>query len=305
MVPPASAPPANRMLPVALLGLIGVLWGFFFVLIKTGVTGGVAPMNYLFWFALIAGTVLLAIGRVRGAWPRARRVHLAFYFKAGLVRFTFANIILYTVQGKLPVGLMAILMAFVPIFTHGFSLAFGIERLAWRRLGGILLALAGVLLIVVPKSGLPDPALAIWVLIGLGAPLLHGLGYVMLSEKNRPPDADSLSIACGTLYATAVMVLPLAIGFGHFNFVAPPFSPGELAMMTHAVLAAFNFYAIFELIRMNGPTYMSQANFLSVLFGVIFGIFIFGEVHSAYVWGAMTLIVGGVALVNLRRKTVE
>ncbi len=47
----------HPLLPVGLLFLIGALWGFFFVLIKTGVTGGVAPMNYLFWFALIAGTV--------------------------------------------------------------------------------------------------------------------------------------------------------------------------------------------------------------------------------------------------------
>ncbi|MEE8334570.1 MAG: DMT family transporter [Alphaproteobacteria bacterium] len=302
MVPPASASPSNRLLPIAMLALIGLLWGLFYVLIKTGVTGGVAPMNYLFWFALIAGTVLLAIGRVRGAWPRARRVHLAFYFKAALVRFTFANIILYTVQGKLPIGIMAVLMAFVPIFTHGFSLAFRIERPEGRRIFGILMGLAGVLVIVGPKDGLPDPALAVWVLIGLGAPLLHGLGYVMLSEKNRPPDTDSLSIACGTLYATAVMILPLAITFGDFRFVLPPFSTGELAMMTHAVLAAFNFYAIFELIRISGPTYMSQANFLAVLFGVIFGMVIFDEVHSLYVWAAMALIVAGVALVNLRRK---
>ena len=165
-----------------------------------------------------------------------------------------------------------------------------------------MMGFAGVLLIVGPKSGLPDPALAIWVLIGLGAPLMHGLGYVMLSERNRPADADSLSIASGTLYATAVMTLPLAIAFGQFRLVLPPFSAGELAMITHFVLAAFNFYAIFELIRISGPTYMSQANFLAVAFGVIFGMLIFGETHSLYVWGAMALTLAGVALVNLRRK---
>jgi len=300
--PASPASPPSRLPPVALLLLIGALWGFFFVLIKTGVTGGVAPMNYLFWFALIAGTVLLVIGRARGAWPRARRAHLAFYFKTGLVRFTIANIIFYTVQGKLPVVLMAVLMAAVPIFTHGFSLVFRIEKPKWRKFSGIVLGLSGVLLIVGPKSGLPDPALAIWVLIGLGAPLLHGLGYVMLSERNRPANADSLSIACGTLYAAAAMTLPLAIVFGQFRFVTPPFTPGETAMMVHGVLAGLNFYAIFELIRISGPTYMSQANFLSVLFGVIFGIAIFGETYSLYVWGAMALIVAGVALVNARGR---
>ena len=89
---------------------------------------------------------------------------------------------------------------------------------------------------------------------------------------------------------------------GHFSLVLPPFTTGELAMITHFVLAAFNFYAIFELIRISGPTYMSQANFLAVAFGVIFGMLIFGETHSLYVWGAMALTLAGVALVNLRRK---
>jgi len=300
----ASAPESrpHPLLPVALLTLIAGLWGGFFALIKTAVTGGVSPVNYVFWFTLIGGTVLLFIGRVRGSWPRARRAHLLFYFKTGLVRFTFANIVLYAAQGKLPVGIMAVLMTFVPIFTHGFSLACRIERPDAVRIAGILLGFGGVLLIVLPRSSLPDPALAVWVLIGLGAPLLHALAYVMLSEKNRPPDADSLSIACGTLLAAAVMALPLALALGRFELVLPPFSTGEFAMITHAVLAGFNFYAIFELIRISGPTYMSQANFLSVAFGVAFGIAIFGESHSLYVWGAMGLTLCGVALVNARQR---
>jgi len=302
MNPPSPASRPNPLLPVALLLLIAGLWGGFFVLIKTAVTGGVSPVNYVFWFTLIGGTVLLVIGRLRGRWPRARRAHLLFYFKTGLVRFTFANIVLYTAQGHLPVGIMAVLMTFVPIFTHGFSLAFRIEKPDRMRLCGILLGFAGVLLIVLPRTSLPDPALAAWVLIGLGAPLLHALAYVMLSEKNRPPDADSLSIACGTLLAAAVMALPLALALGRFELVLPPFTTGELAMMTHAVLAGFNFYAIFELIRLSGPTYMSQANFLSVAFGVVFGMAAFGETHSLYVWGAMGLMLGGVALVNARQK---
>ncbi len=302
MAPPAPVSHPNPLLPVALLVLIAGLWGLFFVLIKIAVTGGVSPVNYVFWFTLIGGVVLLGVSRARGAWPRAGRAHLVFYFKTGLVRFTFANIVLYAAQGKLPVGVMAVLMTFVPIFTHGFSLAFRIERLDRVRLAGILLGFAGVLLIVLPEASLPDPTLAAWVLIGLSAPLLHGFAYVMLSERNRPPDADSLSIACGTLLAAAVMALPLAIAFGDFRLVLPPFSTGELAMIAHAVLAAFNFYAIFELIRIAGPTYMSQANFVSVAFGVIFGILIFGETHSLYVWGAMALALSGVALVNARRK---
>lgn len=282
--------------------MIGALWGFFYVLIKTGVTGGVAPMNYLFWFLLGSGTVLLGIGAVRGVRPRLGRAHLAYYFRIGLIRFTLANLIFYTVTGKLPVGVMAVVMAFTPIFTYAISLLARLDRLDALRLTGILCGFAGVLMIVLPRTSLPDPALGLWVLLGFGAPLLHALAYVALSEKSRPPDSESIGLACGTLYAGAAMALVMAVAFGEFRLLTPPFSIGEWALIAHFVLAGFNFYAIFELIRIAGATYMSQSSFLAVGFGVLFGMVIFGERHSLWIWGAAALILTGLALVNARRN---
>jgi drug/metabolite transporter (DMT)-like permease len=294
--------PRNAALPFTLLFVIGALWGLFYVLIKTGVTGGVAPMNYLFWFLLGSGTVLLGIGAVKGSRPRLGRRHLFYYFRIGLIRFTLANLIFYTVTGVLPVGVMAVVMAFTPIFTYAISLIFRVDRLDALRAAGILCGFAGVLLIVLPRASLPDPALGLWVLLGFGAPLLHALAYVLLSEKSRPPDSDSIGLACGTLYAGAVMALIMAAAFGEFRLLVPPFTTGEWALITHAVLAGFNFYAIFELIRIAGATYMSQSSFLAVGFGVLFGILIFGERHSLWIWGAAALILIGLALVNARQK---
>ena len=136
-------------------------------------------------------------------------------------------------------------------------------------------------------------------LFGLIAPLLHASGYVLLSERSRPPNVDSLALGCGTLFAGGLWVLPYSLWQGEFSWIWPPFSNAELALITHMILAGINFYAIFELIRIAGPTYMSQANSLSVCFGVAFGIALFGETHTLFVWAAVPLVLGGVALVNL------
>ena len=293
--------PPNKFLPIALLLMIGGLWGFFFILIKNTVTSGIHPTAYVFWFCLGSGLVVLIIGLLRGRRPPMSKRHLIYYFRAAALRFTIANTILYAAQGKLPVGVMAVIMAFTPIFTHLVSLIAGVEKLAWLRLWGILFGFVGVLIIVVPKASLPDPSLTIWVLIGFGTPLLHGLAYVFLSDSNRPPDIDSLQLATGTLLAAAAMALPISLAIGEFYILAPPFTNGELTMILHFVLAGFNFYGIFELLRIAGPTYMSQSSFLSVIFGVFFGIVLLGEQHSLYIWVAIALILGGVALVNARR----
>ena len=57
-----------------------------------------------------------------------------------------------------------------------------------------------------------------------------------------------------------------------------------------------------ELIRIAGPTFMSQANFLAVGFGVLFGFLIFAERLSPFVWAAIALVLAGVALVSARRS---
>lgn len=291
--------------PIVLLFIIGSGWGFMLSLIKIGVTGGIPPIGYLFWFTLGSGTILLVIGAIRGKWPPLSRVHIRYYLFVGLTRFALANAILYSVQKKIPVGVMAVVMSMVPIFTYAMSLAARLERYILLRFLGVLCGFIGVLLIVGPRSSLPDPSLTVWVLFGLCTPLLHALAYILLSEDRRPKDSDSVTLATGVLYTAALMTLPVAIVLGDMHPLWPPFSNAELALITHFVLAGFNFYAIFELIRVAGATYMTQANSLSAGFGVLFGILIFGETHSAWVWSAMALIVAGVGLVNLRQDAVR
>lgn len=301
-ISPEIARPAARLLPIALLVAVGALWGGFFILIKLGVTGGVQPANYLFWFTLMAATWLFVAGSIRGKRPRFPMAHVPYYAKLGLIRFTLANLVFYTVQGKLPVGLMAVVMAFTPIFTYLISLIARVDRFLWVRSAGILTSFAGVLMIVLPRSSLPDPALAGWVLLGFAAPLMHAIAYVRLNERARPAGVDSITLSCGTLYAASILTLPIALATGAFAWPHWPLLSGERALLAHSLIAAVNFYCIFELIRIAGPTYMSQANFLSVGFGVLFGIVFFGERHSGFVWAAMGLMLAGVALVNWKPK---
>lgn len=291
--------------PPLLLFLIGLSWGFAYVLIKIGVTGEISPLGYLFWFAAGAGAVLSVLCLLRRTAPRMTRAHLKYYLVMGGGRIALANFIFYSVQQKLPVGLMALILTTVPIFTYGMSVMLRLERYVWQRFVGIVFGFAGVLLIVMPQGGLPDPALIFWVLFGFATPFLHALGYVLISTRFRPEGGDSLTLAVGMFYAAALILLPVNLALGQFHPLWPPFSNSELALLVHMCIAGLHFFAIFELIRLAGATYMSQANFLSVGFGVVLGMVIFGETHSLFVWAAMLMILFGVVLVNARRKPAD
>ncbi len=276
-----------------------------FSLIKVAVTGGITPISYLFWFTLGSGTILLIIGAFRRKLPPLSWIHIRYYVMTALCRFVLANSILYTVQKKIPAGVMAVIMATVPIFTYALSVVAGVERYILLRFLGIMCSFTGVLLIVGPRGSLPDPSLAWWVMFGLGAPFLHGLSYLLLSEEKRPKGSDSVTLAAGILYTSALIVLPVALFIGDMHVLWPPFSNAELALLTHIGLAGFNFYAIFELIRIAGATFMTQANFLSVGFGVLFGIMFLGEVHSVWIWAAIGLSVAGLALVKMHQDAAR
>lgn len=301
----SSPVPHSRILPFVLLLLIGVAWGTMFSLIKIAVTGGITPLAYLFWFTLGSGILLLIIGAIRRKRPPLTRAHIRFYVMTAMCRLVLANTILYTVQKKIPVGVMAVIMATVPIFTYAMSVAAGIERYMLLRFLGIMCSFTGVVLIIGPRGSLPDPSLTWWVLFGLAAPFLHALSYILLSEDRRPKGSDSVTLAAGILCTASLLVLPVALAVGDLHLLWPPFSNAELALIVHMVLAAFNFYIIFELIRIAGATFMTQANFLSVGFGVMFGMLIFGETHSVWVWAAIGLTVAGLALVNMRQDAAR
>lgn len=298
----ASPPPRPSLVPLALLSFVGLAWGSMYSLVKIGVSGEIAPIAYLFWFVVGSGAVLFGMCAVRRNWPRTSAVHLRYYFTTGAIRLAVANMLFYSAQKHLPVGVMAVIMTTTPMFTYGMSLISKLEKFVWVRFAGVAMGLAGVLMIVAPRGSLPDPSLGIWVLIGFGTPLLHGIAYIMLSERSRPPDSDSMTLGAGMFAAAAIMLLPVVVALGEFHPLWPPFTKAEVALITHFILAGFNFYILFELVRISGPTYATQASYLAVVFGVAFGIVLFGETHSMWVWSAMVVIVGGVGLVNWHQR---
>jgi drug/metabolite transporter (DMT)-like permease len=57
---------------------------------------------------------------------------------------------------------------------------------------------------------------------------------------------------------------------------------------------------LFELIRTAGPVFFSLVNYFTTASGVVWGMLLFGERHSPWIWAALVLMFGALALVNAR-----
>jgi drug/metabolite transporter (DMT)-like permease len=301
---PATATPApSRLLlavwgPLALL-VMGAIWGLGFALAKLAGQNGAHPIGLVLWETIGSGALLLIACVLLGRYPRRRWSHLRYYLVNGLLGFAIPGPILFWAAPHLPVAVLTMMIPMVPLLTYLLVLAVRSERFdLWRALG-VLLGFAGVGLIVLPEGSLPEPGQVGWVLLGLGATCFYALQNLYIALRS-PPDADVLTQTTGMLILGGLSLLPLAAALD--AFLLPVFPP-TVAVQAAAAMLVINaaMMLIFVwVIRRIGPVFAAQTANVIVLSGVFWGWFVFEEILSPWVWGAIAAMAAGVALVTLR-----
>jgi len=293
-----TVPPA---LPLAMILALGSLWGLAFSFSKMATIGGVHPVSYTFWQGLGAGIVVAAICRLRGLRIPTGRAYLGYYAIIGLVGIAVPNVNLVAAIAHLPAGVMVLTIPFVPLMTYAIAIFLKMERFSPLRFAGVLCGLAGVALIVLPKASLPDANAAPWFLMALLTPAFYAATNV-LAARLRPPDSRSAPLAAGMLLAAAALLAPVVWWLDVLYLPALPVDEAEIGIVGQIVVSSVAYLIFFEVLRLAGPVFMSFTGYIVTLTGIGWGVLLFGERHSPWVWGAAALIFTGLALVNLRRS---
>lgn len=295
-VTPAAAP---WWLPLALLVLLGALWGLTFSLSKLAISNGVHPLGYAVWQTGGPALLLLVLSLLREGRPRTTPLHLRYYLLAGLLGIAIPNTNFAFALRHIPAGLLAIVVTLVPLLTYVLAVAFGMERPRALRFAGLILGLGGALCLVLPQATLPGSGMSFWVLLSFVTPIFYSINTIY-SSRARPADSGSIGLACGMLAAAALWQLPFALAAEALYWPALPFGVADWALAGQVVAASFAYVVFFELLRIAGPVTFSQVAYIVTLTGLAWGKIFFDEQHSGWVWIATGLIFSGVALVNWR-----
>ncbi len=289
---------ALRIVPIALLIAAGIIYPLVFSANKIAVESGIPPLGFVFWHSLCGGLALLLACAIRGELPRLTLPHLRLYFVMGFLGIVAPLSLLTFVAPHLPAGIVTMVVILSPTLTYLFAMLFGLDRLKALSVTGILLGLGGVLLVVVPEVSLPSREMVWWVLIALIAPACFAFANV-LAAVMRPPEAPSLTLATGIMLAAVIMMTPIMLGTGQVYLFAGATTAGNLAIPWAAAINAVFYVTFFEIVRLAGPVFFSQFNYLMILAGFGWGILLFGERHSVYIWGAAALMLCGLTLLTL------
>jgi drug/metabolite transporter (DMT)-like permease len=292
---------SHRLLPLGLLLVLGTMWGGTFSFAKLATENGVPPIGLAFWQVLGPGLTLAAICRARGLRVPLGRRHVVYYLVTGQLGISLPNILYFHLAPLIPAGVMATVVTTAPLITYLAALAIGLERFLWLRAAGLALGFGGALCLVLPEASLPDPGMAPWVALAFLTPLCYGLNGVYAGAK-RPPDVGSLPLACGMLWGALLLQAPLTLATGSFYVPGTDLGPGDLGLLGQVAVSSVAYVLVFEILRLAGAVFYGQVGFVVTLTGLLWGMAIFGETHSGWIWLAVVLVLSGIAVVNLTRR---
>ncbi len=298
---PQANPAGARTLiwawPVLLL--MGGSWGLTFSLARVATTRGAHPLGVLAWECWIAGLLLLCLMGARRI-PVPVTPHLIrFHLFTGLVGMVLPGAVFFYASAHVPAGVLSITIGLVPILTFAASAFFGLEKFAAGRAAGVVLGSFAVVLLVGPQGSLPDPAQLPWLLLAFVAAVCYTALNLVLALL-APPGAGSPLLTSGMFAAGSLLMVPVVYSTGSFVAFDWPWSATEWSLVGLGLANAVAYPLYFLLVERGGPVFASLTANMVTLFGVFWGIVIFSEQNSIWVWLSFASMMVALALVRPR-----
>ena len=278
---------------LARLGLLALIWGSSFTLIKIALEG-LSPIQIVLVRLVTAAVVLLLIVRLRRLrLPRERGLwaHLAVL---GIV----ANIVPFFLIGwgeqRITSGLAGVLNGTTPLFTMAFAAAaLPEERLHRLRAVGLLIGFLGVVLVVGPWDQNPLTSSLPGQLACLGASACYGTAFVYTRRfvaGRHPPmvlAAAQITMAAAllTLLAPVVARTPVTL--------SPSVVASGLLLGAFGTGAAYLLY--YRLVTDAGATSASMVTYLIPVVAVTLGVVALAEPVTWNLFAGAAVVIAGVA----------
>ncbi|MGV9454798.1 DMT family transporter [Streptomyces sp. NPDC003635] len=284
-MPRAAAP----VLGIAFAALATLVWSGSFVTSRA-LHDSVPPVQHAFWRWVVALVAVAPFG-ARQAWRQRKAVrrHLGFVLLASLLGVTLYNTFVNQAGLTTPAANMGMIMAASPVLMAVLERTSGV-RLGARRICGLFVACAGVLLLV--RGGERFAAGDLWMI----AAACCFAGYSALLRR-KPAELGGAAFLFTTFLVGAVLLLPaqgvsLAVQ-GGFEPTAGTLLPLLYVGVVSSAVAFFAWNRAISLIGAGraGVVYYLQPVCVALLSWVLLG----EAVGGAQVL-SMALILGGVVL---------
>ena len=281
-----------------LLLALATIWSGSFYLFKVLVEH-LPPLTVVLGRVSFAAVALVAIVYLSGQrMPTSPRAWGPFFVLGAL-----NNVIPFTLivwgETRIASGLAAILNATTPLFTillaHVMTRE---ERLTPQKIAGVLLGLAGVVILIGPSAVNGLSLRSIAQLAVLGAAVSYGLAGIYARRfKETPP----LVTAAGQVSASTLMAFPLALLVDRpWTLTAPSWETWSALLALAVLCTSIAYVMYFRILAAAGATNASLVTFLVPIGALALGIRLLGEHPSTGDVIGMLTIFAGLAVIDGR-----
>lgn len=284
------------VLKTCLLILLGLLWSVRLSAIKAAGSSGV-PIHVVVSFSALGIALFFSlVALVNRDWPPLDRATMRFYGLSGVLGFLAPFTLETAVGPHLPVFIFVVIIATMPFFTFALSTLVGRETLQWYPLFAIGLGFIGTIAILWDMSFTESSGKTsmYWVAAAFGVPLCYAVNTVFVATR-WPSHASPVNVALAqaSIVAAAALVGSAVSGATEDWALVSLNIPAVSLIIVGEGLALVVYLRI---ARDYGATFVSFANYVSIVFAAVIGVVWFGDRVSVLTIGAALTIITSVAL---------
>jgi O-acetylserine/cysteine efflux transporter len=290
----APARPHMTLPMIAVLLAVTVVWGVNFAVVKTGL-GIMPPIAFVALRFAVVGLLLLPWLR----WPPPRlRDLVVLSVILGVVHFS----LMFTGMRGLDVATASIAIQLQVPFAAILAAIFFQETLHWRRLTGMAIAFAGVVLIA-GEPRLSGNLLPLFLVIA--AACTWASATIQIKRIGDDVDVLALNGWVALLAAPQLALLSWAIEDGQLAAIATADWRLWLSVAFQALLVTIFGYSVwYRLMRRFSVNQVMPFTLLVPLFGVLSGVIFFDDQLTLLMLIGGLCTIAGVAIIIIRRPRV-
>lgn len=292
---------------IRLLLLAGSLIGLNFPLGKLAVMAGVPP---LLWAGVVSFGVLTLLLPVnlykhltRQGSQKTNALQVAKYtLISAPISFVAPNLLIYSIMPHLGAGYVGLMFALSPVFTLLFSACLGMKTPGWLGVLGIVIGLAGAIIVNVTQGLQINGPSMIWLVLAVGIPIALATGNIVRSVYWPVDVAPSLLAFSAHSFCCCIYLVMTLVQYHRipYEYLLPVAHIALAQMMISGV--TFNF--VYRLQRIGGPILLSQMGYVAAAVGLGTATIFLNESYNTMTWlGALVIGIGIITTIKAQAST--
>ena len=288
----------TRLGALALLVVMGTMWGLQFAMLKLAATGGHSELNVLMMALVLLSVAFVAIVIVRGQLFAFTPSRIRFFIITSVLGYVLPLAAAIYAAAHVSAGVLTFIASIAPVATISIALLLRTEYISPARIVAVGFGLVSILLVLWPELSAPGLGRAYWMAIALIVPLCYAMESIYVA-RYWPRGLSALQAVTGETLVAMLVVAPLFLIYGDPIAVVDTWGNAELAIAIFVAAGVVESLIYFYLIQQTGGVFVSFGTFVSLFAGIGWGIVLFSEAHAPAVWLAVLALV--VALVFVCR----